>query len=64
MCLCEWTAFTCCFTDSCMRNKEQALMHGHSRVHLQRVRLGPIHRREGKNTAIAAHPINSATLSQ
>lgn len=53
------------FTDTRIRDKAQMLMRGHSRVHLRRARRpGPIRQPGRKNTAIAAHPINSATLSQ
>lgn len=61
---CERPVSISSFTDTRIRDKAQMLMRGHSRVHLRRARPGPIRQPGRKNTAIAAHPINSATLSQ
>lgn len=57
---CECPVSISSFTDTRIRDKAQMLMRGH----LRRARPGPIRQPGRKNTAIAAHPINSATLSQ
>lgn len=53
------------FTDTCIRDKSaDADARPQPRPFAARARPGPIRQPGRKNTAIAAHPINSATLSQ